>query len=196
MLSTINRVRNAIVKAEYIKLLAQELSVKEDAVWEELKKIKDKRQGTRDREQVIKKNIEISPAEKILAKLMLEDINVVKLVKDELKPSDFRNQDIRNIVEVLFSVETEDRMIDVSKLINSMEDKVPQYIISFIVNEEVDIKDKGKNISDCIMTIKKENRGKLLKDIQNRLYVAQKGGYEEEEKRLIEEFNQLIKRGL
>src|SRR3989338_2339939 len=38
MLQTINKVRNAIVKAEYIKLLAQELSVKEDAVWEELKK--------------------------------------------------------------------------------------------------------------------------------------------------------------
>ncbi|PIW67604.1 MAG: hypothetical protein COW10_04725, partial [Candidatus Omnitrophica bacterium CG12_big_fil_rev_8_21_14_0_65_42_8] len=40
MLSTINRVRNAIVKAEYIKLLAQELSVKEDAVWDELRKVK------------------------------------------------------------------------------------------------------------------------------------------------------------
>jgi len=77
-----------------------------------------------------------------------------------------------------------------------MEDKVPQNIISFIVNEEVDIKDKEKNVSDCIMTIKKENRSMLLKDIQNRLYVAQKSGYAEEEKRLVEEFNQLMKRGL
>lgn len=199
MLSTINRVRNAIVKAEYIKLLAQELSVKEDAVWEELKKIKGTpyhslRSGTG--EHGMKKPIEISPAEKILARLMLEDVNIVKIVRDELKPSDFRNQDIKNIAEALFSIDTEDGLIDVGKLINSMEDKVPQNIISFIVNEEVDIKNRERNVSDCIMTIKKENRNMLLKDIQNRLHVAQKSGYAEEEKRLVEEFNQLMKRGL
>ena len=196
MLSTIHKVKNAIVKAEYIRLLAYELSVKEDAVWEELRKIKDKRHETRDNGQGIRKNIDISPAEKILARLMLEDVNVVKMVRDELRPSDFRNQDIRNIAEALFSIDIEDGLIDVARLINSMENKVPQNIISFIVNEEVDIRDKEKNICDCIMTIKKENRSRLLKDIQSRLDVAQKSGYEEEEKRLLEEFNQLIKRGL
>jgi DNA primase len=198
MLSTINRVRNAIVKAEYIKLLAQELSVKEDAVWEELKKIKKDRISHRaeNAEHGTKKSINISPAEKILARLMLEDVNIVKIVKLELKPSDFKNQDIRNIAETLFSIDIEEGLIDVCKLINSMEDRVPQNIISFIVNEEVNIKDRDKNVSDCIMTIKKENRNTLLKDIQNRLHVAQKSGYEEEEKRLVEEFNQLMKRGL
>ncbi|MDP2981141.1 MAG: DNA primase [Candidatus Omnitrophota bacterium] len=198
MLTTINRVRNAIVKAEYIKLLAQELSVKEDAVWEELKKIKKDRISHRaeSMEHGTKKPIDISPAEKILARLMLEDVNIVKIVKGELKPSDFKNQDIKNIVEALFSIDIEEGLIDVCKLINSMEDKVPQNIISFIVNEEVNIKDREKNVSDCIMTIKKENRNMLLKDIQNRLHVAQKSGYEEEEKRLVEEFNQLMKRGL
>jgi DNA primase len=198
MLSTINRVRNAIVKAEYIKLLAQELSVKEDAVWEELKKIKKDRISHRAEGMGYgtKKPIDISPAEKILARLMLEDVNIVKIVKLELKPSDFKNQDIRNIAEALFSIDIEEGLIDVCKLINSMEDKVPQNIISFIVNEEVNIKDREKNVSDCIMTIKKENRNMLLKDIQSRLHVAQKSGYEEEEKRLVEEFNQLMKRGL
>ena len=212
MLSTINRVRNAIVKAEYIKLLAQELSVKEDAVWEELKKIKTPHHSLRSGtgqvpyhndagqvgyvEHAAKKPIEISPAEKILARLMIEDINVIKIVRDELNPSDFRNKDIRNIAEALFSIDGKDSMIDINRLINSIEDKVPQNIISFIVNEEVDIKDKKRNVSDCIMTIKKENRNMLLKDIQNRLRVAQQSGYEEEEKRLVEEFNQLMKRGL
>jgi len=198
MLSTINRVRNAVIKAEYIKLLAQELFVKEDAIWEELKKVKTRpeRRASGDERRNIVKSIDISPAEKILARLMLEDVNVIKIVRDELKPSDFRNQDIRNIAEALFSIDAEDGPIDINKLINSMEGSVPQNIISFIVNEEVEIRDKEKNVCDCIMTIKKENRSRLLKDIQNRLYTAQKSGYEEEEKKLVEEFNQLIKRGL
>jgi len=198
MLLTINRVRNAVIKAEYIKLLAQELSVKEDAVWEELKKIKKDRVSHRAESSGhgVKKLIEISPAEKILARLMLEDANIIKIVRDELKLSDFRNQDIRNIAEALFSINEGDGPVDINKLINSMEGSVPQNIISFIVNEEVEIRDKEKNVCDCIMTIKKENRSRLLKDIQNRLYTAQKSGYEEEEKKLVEEFNQLIKRGL
>jgi DNA primase len=196
MLSTISKVKNAIVKAEYIKLLAQELFVKEDAVWEELKKIKNKPRTENREPKTAIKNIEISPAEKILARLMMEDVNIIKIVRDELKLSDFKNNDVRNIAEALFSIDMETGIIDISKLINSMEDKVSQNIISFILNEEVDIKDKVRNVSDCIMTIKKENRNKLLRDIQSRLCLAQKSGYEEEEKRLVDEFNQLMKRGL
>jgi len=133
---------------------------------------------------------------RIITPSLLEDAKIIKIVRGELKPSDFRNQDVRNIAEALSSIEIEEGIIDVNKLINSMEDRVPQNVISFIVNEDVDIKDKEKNVCDCITTIKKENRSRVLKDIQNRLHVAQKGGYEEEEKRLLEEFNQLIKRGL
>src|SRR3989338_2930956 len=176
MLSTIHRVKNAIVKAEYIRLLSHELSVKEDAVWEELRKIKvhPERRTTNDERRNICQPIDISPAEKILARLMLEDVNIVKIVRGELKPSDFTNKDIRNIAETLFSIDTENDAIDINRLINSMEDRVPQNVISFIVNEEVDIKDKEKNVCDCIMSIKKENRSRLLKDIQNRLCIAQK----------------------
>jgi len=196
MLSTISRVKNAIIKSEYIKLLAQELSVKEDAVWEELKKTKERPQVAGRRPQVARKNIEIPPAEKILARLMLEDIDIVKRVKNELKPSDFINQDIRNIAEALFSIDIEGDLMDINKLINSIEDRVSQNIISFIASEEVEIMDKDKNVCDCIMAIKKENRSRLLKDIQSRLHLAQKNGYDKEEKMLVEEFNQLIKRGL
>lgn len=37
MLTTISKVRNAVIKAGYIKELSQELSIKEEAIWEELK---------------------------------------------------------------------------------------------------------------------------------------------------------------
>jgi len=204
MLSTISRVKSAIVKAEYIKLLSQELSVKEESVWEELKKTKrppgDKgssRWGGRDSGQGGKDigRIEIPAAERMLARLMLEDAKVIDAVRNELKPLDFRNSSVRHIVEALFSIDTSDTLIDITRLINYLEDKVSANVVSFIVNEEMEIKDKEKNVADCITVIKKENRNARLKDIQNRLAVVQKEGYIEEEKRLLDEFNQLIKRG-
>ncbi|MFC1667259.1 DNA primase [Candidatus Omnitrophota bacterium] len=195
MLFTISRVRNAVIKAEYIKKLSHELSIKEDAVWEELRKTK---KGTRIREstvkkQGLKKEINISPAEKILAKLMLEDLNVVSVVRENLQPFDFKNQDIRHLVEALFSLDIDDNFIDATKLINYLEDRVSSNVISFILNEEIEIKNKERNVSDCIKSIKKEKRDERLRDIQSRLTIAQKNGYEKEARSLLEEFSRLIK---
>ena len=197
MLATISKVRNAVIKAGYIKELSQELSIKEEAIWDELKKTKKgrpKRQETRDKGQGIVRKINISPAEKILLRLMLEDANVIDTVKSDLQPFDFKNSDIRHLVETLFNLDTEGVVIDATKLINYLEDKVEPHVISFIVNEDIGIRDKERNISDCIKTIKKERRDERLEDIQNRLVLAQKNGYEDEARSLLEQFNELIKR--
>ncbi len=127
---------------------------------------------------------------------MLEDVNIVNRVKDDLQPFDFKNAEVKHLVETLFSLDTEGSFIDATKLINYLEDRVAPNVISFIVNEEIDIKDKERNISDCIRTIKREQRHEELKDIQNRLIVAQKNGYEDEARNLLEQFNRLVKRGV
>jgi len=137
--------------------------------------------------------INISPAEKILAKLMLEDINVINTVKNNLQPFDFKNRDVRNLVEALFKFDADHNFIDATKLINYLEDKVAPNVISFIVNEALEIKDKERNVSDCIKAIRREQKDTRLKDIQNRLVVAQKKGHEEDARSLLEEFNRLIK---
>ena len=198
MLGTINRVRNAVIKAEFIKNLSAALSIKEEAVWEELKKLgnnKSFRRGGQAVLQEAKRTVSISPAEKILVKLMLEDASVVNTVRESLKPFDFKNPDIRHLIEALFSFDTEGTTIDARRLINYLEDKVSPHVISFIVNDEVMIRDKGKNIRDCINVIKKENKDRQLRDIQSRLSLAQKNGYKDEAKSLLEEFNRLIKTG-
>jgi len=196
MLATISKVRNAVIKAGYIKELSQELSIKEDAIWDELKKTKKKRitQVSRIQAQDQKKKINISPAEKILVKLMLEDTSVVNTVKNDLQPFDFKNPDIRHLVDTLFSMDVTDNFVDAGKLMNYLEDKIESNVISFIVNEDIEIKDKDRNVADCIRTIKKGRRDERLKDIQNRLVTAQKNGYEDEARSLLEEFNEIIKR--
>jgi len=199
MLVTICKVRNAVIKAEYIKKLSQELSIKEEAVWEELRKIGrvQRVREVRIKERPVpKKEIKISPAEKILVKLMLEDTKCIDTVRDSLHPFDFKNKDVRHMVETLFSLDTDGTFIDATKLINYLEERVEPNVVSFIVNEELDIKDKERNVSDCIRVIKKERRDEKLRDIQNRLAIAQKNGYEGEAELLLREFNKLIKRGV
>lgn len=199
MLSTICKVMNSVIKAEYVKKLSQELSIKEDAIWDELKRMKKGIKPVQlktGEDKGLKKKIEISPAEKILIKLMLEDRDVVSAVKDSLQPFDFKNKDVRHLVEILFGLDANGSFIDATKLINYLENEVSPSLISFICNEEIEIKDKERNVSDCIKAIKKGQRDEILRDIQNRLVMAQKNGYEEEARSLLEEFNKLIKRGV
>ena len=197
MLSTINRVGNAVVRSEYIKKLSEELSIEESAIRDELKTTKKstkKYEAVRTNEPTGKREtINIPPAEKILAKLMLEDANIINTVKSNLQPFDFKNNDVRNLVEALFKLDADHNFIDATKLINCLEDKVAPNVISFIVNEDMEIKDKERNVSDCIKAIRREQRDVRLKDIQNRLVAAQKKGYEEDARSLLEEFNRLIK---
>jgi len=196
MLHTICRVRNAVIKAEYVRKLSSELSTKEDAVWEELKKMKkDRKRGElREGNQGLQKAINVPPAEKILVRLMLEDRGVVDTVKNSLKPFDFKNLEVRRLVEALFNMHTENASISAIRLITYLEDRVSPNLISFIVNEQIEIRDKARNVSDCIKAIKKCRRDERLRDIQDRLSIAQKNGSDDETRMLLEEFNGLIKK--
>lgn len=200
MLGTINRVKNAVVKSEYIKMLSSELFLREDAVWEELGKIKKGKSYKAETNNGIQlkdvKQVDIPIAERILVRLMLEDVNMINVVKNELKPFDFKNPHVRGIIEMLFSLTIdESTQIDATKLINYFEDSIPANLVTFILNEQMEIIDKAKNISDCITRIKKENVKNRLKDIQHRLAIIDRQVYEEEHQKLLEEFNELVKKG-
>jgi DNA primase len=196
MLSTISKIRNNIIKAEYIKNLSHELSVKEELLWEELKEDKKGAKVSREavnRIQAVKREIIISPAEKILIKLMLEDVNVIDIVKENLRPLDFKTPSARYLVETIFDIYDENKILDIKKIITCMEDRVSPGMISFIVTEDIEIKDRARNIADCIRNIKKEKKDEALKNIQNRLAAAHEKGSEGEAQALLEEFNTLIK---
>ena len=71
MLETLAKFRNAVLKSEYIKKLAQELDISEDALLQEIKKIKEDKPYVDLREGPHKKALNINPTEKLLIKLML-----------------------------------------------------------------------------------------------------------------------------
>ena len=126
---------------------------------------------------------------------MLEDIDMIKIVRDNLHPLDFEHSEARYLAETLFSINKDSIHIDATRIINYLEGRVESNFISFIVNEDMEIKDKNKNVTDCIKTIKKRKKDEQLKDIQNRIASAQKNGRQEEATNLSEEFSKLLKTG-
>lgn len=195
MLPTINRFKNAILKAEYIKRLAQELDTAEDAILQELRKIKEDRPyvdlGTQGH---IKKAAQINPTEKLLIKLMLEEEALISQIRERLEPGDFQDERIARIVSLMFDLVDQGKNIEPNKLINYLDDEtMAQVICESTLLPEISSPNKENVIDDCIKRIKGERLKIKKQRLHEEIKEAQTLRDEGKLRILMEQFHGLIK---
>jgi len=194
MLETINKFKNAVLKSEYIKKLAQELDVREDALLQEAKKTNKQKLVSED-VQPVKKESNINPTEKLLIKLMLEEKDLIGKIRDSLEPADFRDDRTCRIVSVMFDLLGQGKNIEPNLLMNYLgEEDVNQVVGESMFLPEVSLKDREKVVDECIHRIKFEKIKLKKQDLHDQIEVAQNTGDEEKLHRLVEEFHSLIKK--
>jgi len=193
MLPTINKFKNAVLKSEYIKRLAQGLDIKEEALLEEAKKIKEERPYL-DSNQVTPKKLNINPTESLLIKLMLEEKELINQIRDTLEPADFQDARVSKIVSVMFELMEQKKNIEPSFLINYFKDEgIAQVICESTLMPEVTLEHKEEIIVDCIQRLKNTRLSHKRKRIQEEMKIAENSGDEEGLNRLKHEFHHLIK---
>ena len=195
MLETISKFRNLVLKSEYIKKLAQDLDIKEEALLQEMKKIK-KVKTFIDYEQPVQKNVlSINPTEKLLIKLMLEETEFIHRVKDTLEPADFQDERTCRIVSIMFDLMEQGKNVEPRILMNYLnEEDISQVICeSVFLPEELSAQNKEKIVNDCIRRVKKEKLKIKKQRLHEQIKTAQHLGDEERLNRLVEEFHHLIK---
>ncbi|MDD4894698.1 MAG: DNA primase [Candidatus Omnitrophica bacterium] len=197
MLLTINRFKNAILKAEYIKKLAQDLEIGEDALLQELNKIKDNKTGVDSYSQGASgKTKNISPTEKLLIKLMLEEEELINSIRDRLEPADFQDERTHRIVSLMFDLLEQGKNIEPNKLISHLNDEVmSQVICESTMLPQVPEKNKENIINDCICRLKNERLKVKKQRLHEQIKTAQESRDEEKLDRLMQEFHCLIKEG-
>ncbi|TBR15493.1 DNA primase, partial [bacterium] len=118
MLSTIDRVTDHVLRGAYIRKLSEELCVGEQYVYDKLNKMKsDKHRGIPIAETVHAK-LNINSTEGLLLKLMLEEKENIRKVKDKLEPADFQDDRISKIVGTIFNFIDQGKEIEPNFLIN------------------------------------------------------------------------------
>jgi DNA primase len=195
MLLTINRFKNAILKAEYIKRLAQELDVSEDALLQELSKIKEaKTYSDLGVQGSTKKALNINPTEKLLIKLMLEEEALVSHIRERLEPADFQDERTARIVSLMFDLIEQGKNIEPNKLINYLnDDSTSQIICESTLLPQISSENKENVINDCIQRLKNERLRIKKEHLHEQIKTAEGLGEEEKLNRLMQEFHCLIK---
>jgi DNA primase len=157
MLPTIKRVENSVLRADYISRLSKTLFITEDALNDELSKIKLDYSYPGEARKVNKQNFDIRPAERIIAGLMVEDPDIAQKVREELRRDDFNSREIRDIVTVIYHLLDENKIPNAARVIHNLNDDHLSHIICEALSETENFIDREKSFKDCILRIKRDN---------------------------------------
>lgn len=195
MLPTINRFTDAVLKSEYLKKLAEALKIKEEALFEELKKLKS---DPGNYGFAVKNDLPVfkaHPAEKLLMRLMLEESELIARIRESIGPDDFQNKNISKVVSVMFELSQQGKQLEVSSLVNYLQDEtVSQFICESAFEPELSSQDKEKIIEDCVKRLKNEKMRSQRLKLHEQIKAAQHCGDEDKMNCLMHEFNDLIKK--
>ena len=196
MLETINKFKNAVLKSEYIRRLAQELDVREDALLLESKKIKEIKPYIDLNGVVKKKVLNINAAEKLLIKFMLEEEELIHRIKRDLEPADFQDERTSRIVSEIFDLAQQGKKVEPHILMNHIaNDDISQVVCeSMFMPDNLPLSHKEKAIDGCIQRLKNEKLRLKKQHLHDQIKAAQHLGDEEKLRSLVEEFHYLIKK--
>jgi len=194
MILTINKFKDAVLKSEYIKKLAEELSVKEEAIWEELKKLKEEKLYQQPAEVAHKKSAQINPTEKLLINLMLEETGLINRIKNHLEPADFQDERASRIVSIMFDFMEQGKGLELNTFINNVAEEDIAQLLCESAFLEISSQNKEKVIDDCIQRLKNERLKIKKQHLHDQIKTAQTSGDEPRLHRLIQEFHHLTKK--
>lgn len=199
ILPLISKFNNAVIKSECIKKLSEELRVDENSLLVELKKIKDMPSDKKavDKHVVLDKPLSRSlSTERLIVKMMLEEDGLIESLKDRLKPADFQDKHLSQIVERIYDLTSQGRKIEPKGLINYFPDRQITNIICELSTYEVpSVKDKDKVLSECVDRLQEYRRKIKQEAVHEEIKLAQIQKNESRLKELLKEFQSLAKKG-
>ncbi len=197
MLLTINKFDNAILRGEYTKKLSELMRIPEQYILEELRKLKPAdSKSTQQPVGLVKKQVQINPAEKLLIKFMLEEKELIEKIMQQLSPTDFADARTAKIVSLMQSLVLEGKNITPSILMNYFsEDDASQLVCETMFMPALDDQGRDKAVNDCIARIKVQRKKAQREDLHLQIKSAQSLGDEGKLNSLIQEFHNLIKKG-
>ena len=196
MLETINKFKNAILKAEYLKKLSFELGINEEALLEEARKgSKDKFRVVPPEVSIKKKPLNVSPTEKLLMSLMLEENSLINRIKDKFDPQDFKDDRFSRILSLMFNLIEEGKEVKPQNLMNYLGDDISHLICeSDFLPEGMSLEHKERMVDDCLKRLKNDKAKVIRERLHEEIKIAQHSGDEGRLNKLIEEFHSLIKK--
>ncbi len=199
-LALLQLVTNLVERDFYLKKLAEEIGVSEEALRGELKKTTKK--GNHVNNLVLKdqtnniNQIRVSAAEKLLLSLIIQNQETVYLTRDELTAEDFEHPVVRQIVEEIWKIESTGAAISGEGLIDHFSDPQAHALIAAASTDpslqNLPWETMERMAGDCVAKIKENMLERRRREVHEKLKAMEKQGLDEQARNLLREQLQMI----
>lgn len=198
MLPTLIKIENNVMLSEFIRQLAEKILVSEESIWTELKKLRSKKSTTADEDSIAEKIpifSSIREAELTLLKLMFKEKSLIKQAKLIFGKDDFFSPEVKNIIDLLFTLDGENKKIEPARILNYLNKETANRIITRLLTEESfeDLVETNSIFSECVRKLKEDNRKRICQRLKEEIDIAQREGDLERVGELLKEFNALAR---
>jgi len=183
MLKTIDKIGSEVEKFEYIKRLSSYLSVREEVLLLEMRKLcsKKRRKFSSVQDAPV---IPVPITEKRIVQFMLSNKKVMSLVMKNLEPEDLTHPLTRKTVALLFDKFTDNKEWSISAVLSMIEDKEISRFASELSMEEGVSLNKDL-LRECLLKLRGRRVKKMKNSLQKQLREAEARNDQEKIKELI-----------
>ncbi|MEM7816566.1 MAG: DNA primase [Candidatus Aenigmatarchaeota archaeon] len=189
--NTLDKLTSEIEKYEYIKLLSQELKIREEILIAEFRNFTSKNRGrTFSSNNNSKISEPLSLTEKVLLKFMLVNNKAFSIIKNNLEPQDFNYPLAKKTVAYFFEKYHMVQNGNLANLIGSIEDKeISGFVSKILIDDDIPL--EKEIFKDSLEKLRKKKIKSLKNNLLGEIKEAEKNKDKERLKKLIEKYNKI-----
>ncbi len=192
ILHAIAGIDNAVEQDEEIRKLARRISVKEESLYVELRKIKIGSNKNKIGASLFGKEVKsgLVTAQHELVQCMLRDNYTIEHIKKELDLEDFTVPELKSIVSGLFNLHDSGKAAEPANLMNELDDERLNQLISQLVVDEKHYEHTDEVVNGLINTVKNARLQKKYISLEAEIKREMEEGHKVNNEKL-QEYNRL-----
>ncbi len=194
---TLKKVKNQIIRREFIKRLASKLNIDEADLSAEFQKFMTRRSYSTLPANHSSKKSEGKDRERYLLQVMLCGEEAVEVVKNEFSLDEFINPVYREIAQEIIKIVEKGQLFH-SKLINRIKEENLSSIVSSFTLSDFPLEgiDKRRVARDIISNLRRVSNQRKITNYPERINESEKKGEEEKVRELLSKLSQLKRKTL
>ena len=201
ILPTIAKVPDAMLRSEYVRLLAERLRLDEEAVAKELEKARPRGNAVafadnRQRSMTATGAQSTAPGpERLLTALVLDEPSRWERVQAAMSLDGVTDPALHRILGVVGELVTTRRDATPAQVVSRLSDEGQGALVSELVAFAQSVSAKEAAFEDCVRRLRVNARQRHLAELREALHAAQTAGQEQQVRRLLAEYSREVKGG-
>jgi len=196
ILPTIAKVPNAILRREYVRLLAERLRLDEGAVAQELSHVRSRKPASAERRTERHAGPTLAKAagpERLLTALVVDEPSRWTQVRDQISIEDVADPALRRMLGVVAELVETHQTTTPAQIVSRLTTDGQGAAVTELITLAQSVSLKDEAMADCLRRIGTTARARQLERLRTQIQTAQDAGQEQKMHEMLAEYQHLVK---